>query len=72
MDPENIKESLTGRIIAVDDDQIVLKNLRRILEKSGHIVSTFAVASSKGGRRISRQVWGRCSTEIVIVTAETP
>lgn len=34
------KERTTGRIIVVDDDTIVLKNLRRILEKSGHIVST--------------------------------
>ncbi|MBW1849944.1 MAG: sigma-54-dependent Fis family transcriptional regulator [Deltaproteobacteria bacterium] len=31
----------TGRIIVVDDDKIALKNLRRILEKDGHRVSTF-------------------------------
>ena len=36
----NKKENLTGRIIVVDDEAVVLKNLRRILEKSGHIVST--------------------------------
>ncbi|MGD9158713.1 MAG: sigma-54 dependent transcriptional regulator [Desulfobacteraceae bacterium] len=40
MAPENNKEIITGRIIVVDDEAIVLKNLRRILEKSGHIVST--------------------------------
>lgn len=40
MTPENSKEDITGHIIVVDDEAIVLKNLRRILEKSGHIVST--------------------------------
>jgi DNA-binding NtrC family response regulator len=32
----------TGRIIAVDDDQVSLRNLRRILEKSGHKVFTYS------------------------------
>ncbi|MBN2419459.1 MAG: sigma-54-dependent Fis family transcriptional regulator [Deltaproteobacteria bacterium] len=32
--------NVTGRIIVVDDEAIVLKNLRRMLEKSGHAVST--------------------------------
>ena len=40
MAPEISKENITGRIIVVDDENIVLKNLRRILEKSGHTVST--------------------------------
>ena len=40
MTSDNIKESISGRIIVVDDEPIVLKNLRRILEKSGHTVST--------------------------------
>ena len=40
MDQEKKKENPTGRIIIVDDEAIVLKNLRRILEKSGYIVST--------------------------------
>ena len=40
MAPENNKESVRGRIIVVDDEVIVLKNLRRILEKAGYIVST--------------------------------
>jgi DNA-binding NtrC family response regulator len=40
MVPEKNTEKITGRIIVVDDEAIVLKNLRRILEKSGHIVST--------------------------------
>jgi len=30
-----------GRILVVDDEQIALKNLRRILEKAGYEVSTF-------------------------------
>jgi len=30
----------TGRILIVDDEEIALKNLRRLLEKEGHIVST--------------------------------
>jgi len=30
-----------GRIMVVDDDHLTLKNLRRILEKAGHSVSTF-------------------------------
>ncbi len=30
-----------GHIFVVDDDRISLKNLRRILEKAGHRVSTF-------------------------------
>lgn len=40
MPTENSKENITGRIIVVDDEPIVLKNLRRILEKSGYTVST--------------------------------
>ena len=31
-----------GRIMVVDDDHLTLKNLRRILEKEGHTVSTFS------------------------------
>jgi len=31
----------TGHNIVVNDDKIVLKNFRRILEKDGHRVSTF-------------------------------
>jgi DNA-binding NtrC family response regulator len=38
MTPE--KDKTTGHIIVVDDDPVTLKNLRRILEKSGHNVST--------------------------------
>ena len=33
---------LSGRIFVVDDEPLALKNLRRILEKSGHKVSTFS------------------------------
>ncbi len=40
MSDENVKESITGRIIVVDDEPLVLKNLRRILENSGYSVST--------------------------------
>ncbi len=36
------RKRITGHIIVVDDDQIALKNLRRILEKDGHSVSTFS------------------------------
>jgi len=32
----------SGRIFVVDDEPLALKNLRRILEKSGHKVSTFS------------------------------
>jgi DNA-binding NtrC family response regulator len=32
----------TGRIFVVDDDQVSLRNLRRILEKAGHKVSTYS------------------------------
>ncbi len=31
-----------GRILVIDDEPLTLKNLRRILEKAGHKVSTFA------------------------------
>lgn len=31
---------INGRIIVVDDDPVALKNLRRVLEKSGHTVTT--------------------------------
>jgi DNA-binding NtrC family response regulator len=31
-----------GRILVIDDDEMTLKNLRRILEKLGHQVSTFS------------------------------
>jgi DNA-binding NtrC family response regulator len=34
-------ENPLGRIIAIDDDPLALKNLRRVLEKDGHNVSTF-------------------------------
>ncbi len=37
---EKNKEKTAGRIIVVDDDPVTLKNLRRILEKSGYKVST--------------------------------
>jgi len=40
MTTENKTDEITGRVIVVDDEAIVLKNLRRILEKSGHTVST--------------------------------
>jgi DNA-binding NtrC family response regulator len=39
--PQIGQDKRTGQIIVVDDDQIALKNLRRILEKAGHHVSTF-------------------------------
>ena len=38
---KNGRDKRAGRIIVVDDDPIALKNLRRILEKEGHRVSTF-------------------------------
>jgi len=41
-DPENPRDGLKGRIMVVDDEPLTLKNLRRILEKGGHKVSTFA------------------------------
>ncbi|MBW1787005.1 MAG: sigma-54-dependent Fis family transcriptional regulator [Deltaproteobacteria bacterium] len=34
-------DNTKGRILVVDDEQIALKNLRRILEKAGYEVSTF-------------------------------
>ncbi len=37
---KNGRDKRTGRIIVVDDDPIALKNLRSILEKEGHRVST--------------------------------
>ena len=40
MTQENNRDNIAGRIIVVDDEALVLKNLRRILEKSGYIVST--------------------------------
>jgi len=38
---ENSQDKKIGKIMVVDDDPIALKNLRRILEKDGHSVSTF-------------------------------
>jgi len=38
---QNSPEKRTGKIMVVDDDPIALKNLRRILEKDRHSVSTF-------------------------------
>ena len=35
------QDEFVGSIIVVDDDQMALKNLRRVLEKAGHRVSTF-------------------------------
>lgn len=35
------EEASTGRVFVIDDDPLTLKNLRRILEKDGHSVSTF-------------------------------
>ena len=41
--PNNTKpKSHASRIMVVDDDTITLKNLRRILEKEGHDVSTYS------------------------------
>ncbi|MCF8128758.1 MAG: sigma-54 dependent transcriptional regulator [Deltaproteobacteria bacterium] len=39
--PKDDSEAPSGRIIVIDDDPLALKNLRRILEKDGHKVSTF-------------------------------
>jgi DNA-binding NtrC family response regulator len=41
-DPEDSRDGLKGRILVVDDEPLALKNLRRILERAGHKVSTFA------------------------------
>ena len=38
---QNNQDKLSGSIVVVDDDPMVLKNLRRILEKEGHKVATF-------------------------------
>lgn len=35
-----LSQEPTGRILVVDDEQVALKNLRRILEKAGHAVAT--------------------------------
>ncbi len=40
--PGEHSETRKGRIMVVDDDPLTLKNLRRILEKDGHTVSTFS------------------------------
>ncbi len=39
--PKDDLEAPSGRIITIDDDPLALKNLRRVLEKDGHKVSTF-------------------------------
>ena len=39
---EPVNKPPVSRIMVVDDDAITLKNLRRILEKEGHQVSTFS------------------------------
>ena len=36
------EEKISGRIMIVDDDALTLKNLRRVLEKAGHKVSTYS------------------------------
>ena len=41
MNNERSQEAIVGRIMVVDDEPIALKNLRRVLEKAGHRVSTF-------------------------------
>ena len=43
MNPEqqNGREISPGRVFVIDDEPLTLKNLRRILEKDGHSVSTF-------------------------------
>ncbi|MCG6881346.1 MAG: sigma-54 dependent transcriptional regulator [Deltaproteobacteria bacterium] len=43
MKPEqqNGQEVSAGRVFVIDDEPLTLKNLRRILEKDGHSVSTF-------------------------------
>jgi DNA-binding NtrC family response regulator len=38
----NPKKMKPGRIVIIDDEPLTLKNLRRILEKEGHSVSTFS------------------------------
>ncbi|HEJ82993.1 MAG TPA: response regulator, partial [Desulfobacteraceae bacterium] len=38
---QNDQDEFAGTIVVVDDDPLALKNLRRILEKGGHKVSTF-------------------------------
>jgi DNA-binding NtrC family response regulator len=40
-DQQRGRDKRCGQIMVVDDDPIALKNLRRILEKAGHHVSTF-------------------------------
>jgi DNA-binding NtrC family response regulator len=40
-DPEDPGDGLKGLIMVIDDEPVALKNLRRILEKAGHKVSTF-------------------------------
>ncbi|MBW1780030.1 MAG: sigma-54-dependent Fis family transcriptional regulator [Deltaproteobacteria bacterium] len=35
------QEAPSGRILVIDDEPLALKNLRRVLEKDGHRVSTF-------------------------------
>jgi DNA-binding NtrC family response regulator len=41
-EPEAFRDGPKGRILVIDDDPLALKNLRRILEKAGYKVSTFA------------------------------
>jgi len=38
---QNDHEGSSGRVFVIDDEPLALKNLRRILEKDGHRVSTF-------------------------------
>lgn len=40
--PHSGQDDIRGRIIVIDDETLTLKNLRRILEKGGHEVSTFS------------------------------
>jgi DNA-binding NtrC family response regulator len=40
--PGDVRYGPKGRILVIDDEPLALKNLRRILEKGGHKVSTFA------------------------------
>ena len=42
LEPNSPVKQAPGRILVVDDEEIPLKRLRRILEKQGHLVSTYS------------------------------
>ena len=42
LEPDSPVKQTPGRILVVDDEEIPLKRLRRILEKQGHLVSTYS------------------------------